>query len=112
MIKIIFTSHAKLRLKQRRLTEQLIRQTILYPNSYCSGKEPNSIEYTKHFGERTITVITKPTKEGDLLVVSAWIDPPYPGTLDHKKQQTYKEFKKASFWGKIWISLLKTFGLK
>jgi hypothetical protein len=111
MPKIIFTHHALLRLKERKLNQKLVEQSILHPTSHTPGKEANSIEYVYKWEHRTITTVVKPTREGDLLVVSTWLDPPFMGTKDYKKQEYYRSYKKASFWGKVWLEFKKIIGI-
>lgn len=108
---IVFTNHALTRLSERRITEKMVKDAIYYPSVFGPGKEENSIEYKKQLGERELTVIVKPGSKGEMVVVSAWVEPPYAGTKDAKKAYFYRAKKKASFWGKIWLSLRQIIGL-
>ena len=107
----IWTNHARERLGQRGLSQQLAGETFARPDRTLSGKQPGTIEYQKRFGNSTVTVIAKKNERNEWLILSNWIDPPLPGTEDHKKREEWKKYKKASIWGKIWYEIKKQLGL-
>ena len=71
----------------------------------------DKIESQKRFGNQTVTVLVKKNEKGESIIISAWIDPPNPGTKDAKYKARYKESRKASGWKKIWLALLDQLGL-
>lgn len=107
----IWTNHALERLNQRGLTQQMASQAFSQPDSSFPGKQAGSIEYRKRFDKSWVTVIAKKNEKGEWLILSCWIDPPLPGTEDEKKLIAYRNFQKAGFWKKLWITFLRQLGL-
>ncbi len=119
---VVFTNHAIERIKQRGISGDWIWQTVKQPEAKMAGKEKHTTEFTKRFNERTVTAVAKKNDIGEWVVLSAWVDPPFPGTEDHRKKEAYlkkqdkrREFsrrmEKASFWGKMWLAFRKQAGL-
>jgi hypothetical protein len=79
-------------------------------DSSYRGKQDGTIEYIKKYQNSTITLIVKPNERRELLVLSAWIDPPLPGTQDAKKRDQYQEYRKATGWKKIWLIIKQQLG--
>jgi len=59
---------------------------------------------------------------GEWVVLSAWMDPPLQGTADYRKKEQYnkkmqktreldRKIEKASFWGKMFLTLRKQIGI-
>lgn len=107
---MIWTNHAMDRMAQRYLKQDYAWQAIRYPDGQRDVGD-GKIEYRKRFGERLVTAIVTKNEKKEWIVVSTWVDPPFPGTEDHRKKQQYHAYKKASFWGKVLISLKKQLGL-
>lgn len=107
----IWTNHALERLDQRGLTQQLAWQTFHDPDVAEKGKNPGTTEFRKRFGKSTVTVIGKRNEKNEWIILSNWIDPPLPGTVDFKKREDWLKYKKASFWGKVLFTLKKQLGL-
>lgn len=108
---LIFTNHALERLKDRKLSELTAWEAFNNPDASSPGKQPGTTEYKKHFGKSTVTVIaTQNEKKDGWVVLSAWIDPPYPGTKDYREKEHYKAYQKAGFWGKVWLTLKSQLG--
>jgi hypothetical protein len=108
---IIWTNHALERLDQRGLSQDLAYQTFKYPDKYEKGKQSGTWEYRKRFGKSLVTVIATQNEKKEWIVLSNWIDPPLPGSIDIKKQEYWKKYKQAGFWGKFWLILKKQIGL-
>ena len=108
---LIWTNHAMDRMAERYLKQDYAWQAYRYPDASHEQGDSGRIEYRKKFGERLVTIIVKQNEKREWIVLSTWVDPPFPGTKDHKKQERYHAYKKASFWGKIWHSLLGQMGI-
>jgi hypothetical protein len=108
---IIWTNHALERLKQRGLSQELAWQAYKYPDRSFPGRELGTTEYQRRYDKSLVTLITKFTEKREVIVISAWVDPPMPGTVDAAKRDAYKKYQKASFWGKIWLTLKQQLGL-
>lgn len=118
---VVFTNHAIERMQQRGLSGDLVWQTVKTPDKKVPGKEKHTTEFIKRHNNRTITAVSKKNDLGEWVVLSAWIDPPFPGTTDFHKKEKYqrkmekiheldKKMEKASFWGKLWITFRKQTG--
>lgn len=103
----IWTTHALERLGQRGLSQDIAWQTFSYSDRQFSGKNPGTIEFQKHFGTSLVTVIAKQNEKKEWIILSNWIDPPLPGTIDYYKKEEYKKYQKAGFWGKLFLALKK-----
>jgi hypothetical protein len=103
----IWTNHALERLGERGLSQELAWQAFSHPDKQLKGKNPNTIELQKRVGASVITIITKQNEKGEWLILSNWIDPPLPGTMDYYKKEEYKRYQKSSFWGKVFLTLKK-----
>jgi hypothetical protein len=84
---------------------------VVCPDNAVKGKQQGTWEYTKRFGPSLVTVIATQSEKKEWLVLSNWIDPPLPGSIDIKKQEYWKQYKKAGFLGKFWLTLKKQLGL-
>lgn len=103
----IWTTHALERLGQRGLSQDIAWQTFSSPDRQLPGKNPGTTELQKRFGPSLVTVITKQNEKKEWIILSNWIDPPLPGTIDYYKKEEYQRYQKAGFWGKIFLSLKK-----
>lgn len=104
---IIWTNHALERLTQRQFPQDMALQTFRLPDKQFPGKQQGSFEYQKHFGPSLVTVIATQNERHEWVILSCWIDPPLPGTMDSKKKDEYKKYQKASTWGKFWMTFKK-----
>lgn len=107
---VIWTNHAIERMQGRGLTQQAALSAFSHPDKRYKGKNPGSIEYVKDTGTHTITLIAKQNERNEWVIISAWIDPPLPGSIDIKKKEMYKKYQKASLWGKLWLTLRSQLG--
>lgn len=108
---IIWTNHALDRLKRRGLTQDIAAEAFKYPDRTFQGKRAGTHEYQKRIGQSLVTLITTQNEKNEWIVLSAWIDPPLPGSADAKEKESYKRLQKASFLGKFWYTLLRQIGL-
>lgn len=108
---VIWTNHALERLHQRKLPQHIAFLAYSQSDTRMAGKQPGTTELRKQYGRSLITLIMRQNERREWLVLSAWIDPPLPGTLDHKKHSAWKQQKRAGFWGKLWYQIKKQFGI-
>jgi len=104
---VIWTNHALDRLGQRGLSQDLAWQAFSKPDRQLKGKNPGTIEFQKEFGTSLITIIAKQNEKGEWIILSNWIDPPLPGTIDYYKKEEYKRYQKSGFWGKVFLTVKK-----
>lgn len=105
----IWTNHARERLRYRHISQYNIDQTLAHPDR-TFDKKSGSQEFSKKIDDRTYTVLVKQNDRGENLIISLWVDPPFPGTRDAKKRARYHEMQKASFGRKIWLTILDQMG--
>lgn len=112
---VIWTNHAIERMQQRKLEQDMALQAFQRPDRELPGKQHGTKEYQRRFGRSLVTIIAKQNEKSEWIVVSCWIDPPLYGTHDYVKKQKYNAkmdtYRKASFWGKVWLDLKGIFGL-
>lgn len=88
-----------------------VETTFLSPDQRYLGKEPGTTVFEKRFGNQRVTVITKQNDRREWIAISAWIDPPNSGTKDAKKRELWKQYQRAGFWGKWWITFRRIIGI-
>lgn len=119
---VVFTNHSIERMKQRGISGDWAWQSVKSPDHSKAGKQKYTTEFVKRFGEYTVTAIGKKNDIGEWVVLSVWMDPPLQGTADYSKKEKYQQklnkykeldrkMEKASFWGKMWITLRKQIGI-
>lgn len=106
----IWTNHALDRLYERRLPQDLAYKAFMNPDKWEKGKTPGTTEFTKTINGHLITIIGKQNERKEWIIVSCWADPPFAGSIDIKKKEDYRKFKKAGFWGKFWLTLKRQIG--
>lgn len=104
---LIWTHHAIERMKARGLSQDMAGEAFRKPDKTIPGKTHGAFEYQKQFGSSRVTLIAKQNDKYEWIVLSAWIDPPLPGSPDAKQKVAYHQYQKASFWGKLWLTLKK-----
>lgn len=107
---VIWTNHALERLQQRGITQEQALTTFRNPES-SHVRDHGATAYVKFFGEKKVTLLGKYTNEKEWIIVSAWIDPPLPGSADEKKKKRYWEYKNAVWWKKILLAFRNQLGL-
>lgn len=106
----IWTNHARDRLRDRKILLKFINQTLIHPDKIVQ-KNDRTIVYQKYIDGKTFAALIKKNNSDEKIIVSCWVNPPFPGTKDYKKRQRYFEKQKASPWKKLWLTLLDHLGL-
>lgn len=106
----IYTKHVLQRIKERRIPHDYVNQVIANPDK-TTTRSDGSFEISKRIQDRTIEMIVKPNEGGEMIVISCWVNPPFPGTKDAKKRARYFEMQKASPMKKLWLTVLDQLGL-
>ena len=89
---VIWTNHAIDRMRDRGLSQEQAWVAFRNPDSQSDNKNQDSKEFKKRFGDSLVTIIAKQNEKKEWIVISAWIDPPLPGSSDFKKRQEYKGY--------------------
>jgi hypothetical protein len=100
----IWTNHALNRIFERGLSQEKAYQAFKSPDHTQKGRD-GALEFQKKFGSEKVTLIAKQNDRSEWVVLSAWIDPPLPGSRDDVKQKRYQAYLKAGFWGKLWMEI-------
>ena len=119
---VVFTNHAIERMNQRGISGDWAWQSVKRPDMTSPGKERHTTEFTKNFNQHRVTTIAKKNDIGEWVVLSVWMDPPLHGTSDYYKREKYnkkmdrnrnleRKMEKASFWGKLWLTVRKQIGI-
>lgn len=111
MPRIILTTHARERIRDRKISMQQIQQTITHPNSVQRSSHSEQKRFQKRLGHQTVTVIAATNPKGEWVVLSCWLNPPNAGTQDAKSHAYWQQYKRASFLGKFWLVLKRQLGL-
>lgn len=98
---VVWTNHALDRLSERRFSQEMALNTFNHPDKSLPGKQAGTKEYKKRFGKSWVTVIAVQNERGEWVILSCWIDPPFPGTADAKKREAFIRYRKAGFWKKL-----------
>lgn len=107
---LIWTNHAIEQMKNRGLSQDMAFEAFKHDDRSFKGKTKDSFEYQKRFENSRVTVIAKQNEKSEWVILSAWIDPPLPGSLDAKEKQQYQEYQKASGLKKFWLAFKKQVG--
>lgn len=106
MSTIIWTNHALDRLQERRLPKSVAEKAFYHPDESYSGKQYGTTEYRKTISGRLITLIVK-RDGGKHIVISAWCNPPFPGTFDEKKHRSWQAYTHSRGWKKVFLFFLR-----
>jgi hypothetical protein len=82
---LIWTNHVIDRLKERKIPQEWAWKTYRFPDMEIDGKEAKTKELQKRIEDRTVTVITKKNERNESLLLSCWVEPPFPGSIDAKR---------------------------
>ena len=104
---VIWTNHALERLVQRGLPQDWAWETFQYPEKSKQRKQAGTFEYERKFGNYQVTVVAKQNEHLEWIILSCWVEPPFAGSIDIKKREFEKKYKKAGFWKKIWLLFLR-----
>lgn len=107
----IWTNHALERLSQRGISQENALRAFKDADSQFEGTAPGSQKFIKQFGDKKVTLIGKYTDQKEWIIISAWIDPPLPGSADERKQQSYREYRNAKGWKKLYLAIKRQLGL-
>lgn len=107
---VIWTHHALERLTQRGLSQSLAWETFRYPDSSYAGKKSGTTEYIKQVGKSKITIVATQNEKKEWIILSCWVDPPLPGSIDLTTKQDYQKYQRASFWGKLFMTFKRQTG--
>lgn len=103
---LIFTDHALKRMNERGITHKDIWETYTFPD-FQNRKKNDAVERTKKFEKTEVTVVFKHNKQNEVIIVSCWMEPPLPGSKDDREKKWWGKYKKAGFWGKLWLTFIK-----
>ncbi len=106
----IWTAHAIKRLKERKMSQELIIKVLSFPDRKIH-KGDRTIEFEKKSEGRTITAIIKKNDLGENIIVSCWINPPFPGTKDFRLKKRYLQIRATRGLKKLWFMLLYKIGI-
>ncbi|PIT89198.1 MAG: hypothetical protein COU27_01710 [Candidatus Levybacteria bacterium CG10_big_fil_rev_8_21_14_0_10_36_7] len=109
MNKIIWTNHAKQRANERKIDLLQVESAILSPDK-TSPNEKGGVEYQKKVGNQTFIALAKENEDKEVVIISAWVNPPNPGTRDEVYKKRYKESQNASWFKKLWLTFLNQTG--
>lgn len=119
---IVFTDHAIQRMKERGIKGEWAFNAVKFFETTRPGKEKHTTEFIRNIEDRVLTVIAKRNDIKEWVILSAWIDPPFEWTKDHKKRQSYlkkisrirqldQKMATSGFWGKLLITVRKQLGI-
>lgn len=108
---VIWTNHAIERLKQRNLSQEMALAAFSSSDRAIPGKKAHTTEFQKKIDKYFVTVIATKNNQNEWIILSCWVDPPMPGSIDIAKRNAYREYQKASFWKKVWITVKAQLGL-
>lgn len=107
---LIWTNHALKKIKERGISQDLAVQAFKNPDRTLRGREKGSFEFQKNTENSKTTVIAKKNEKNEWIIISVWIDPPFPETIDAKRKEEYKKYQKASFWKKVFLTVKEQLG--
>lgn len=84
---VIWTNHALERLKGRKIPQEIAWKAFRFPEVTQKGKASGSFEFIKKLDIYTVTVIAKKNDRREWVIVSCWIDPPLPGSVDLQRKE-------------------------
>jgi hypothetical protein len=108
-MRYIITNHADERIQQRKIPPSYVDKTLNSPDQKITSDD-GTTKYRKRFGIYTTTAVVKMNDNYENVVISFWIDPPTFGSMDHKKQENYKNMKKAGSLKRILITMKRQIG--
>ena len=109
MEEYIWTHHARQRIGDRKIPREYIDAVLQKPDHV--RQRADAYEMKKKIDDRTYTFLVKKNDRNENLIISCWVDPPFPGTKDAKHKARYKEKQKASPLKKLWLTVLDQLGL-
>jgi len=107
---LIFTVHAREQLKNRGIKTEEAWETFNRPTRTQKGKH-GGLEFEHEFDDYKIIVVAIQNNKNEWIVKSVWRNPPIPNTSDARQNAVWKKYKRARFWGKIWITIKRQLGI-
>jgi hypothetical protein len=101
----IWTNHVLQRLKERKIAKDLLVRTLTFPDKTIR-KDHHTTEFQKRIDDRTVAVIVKKNDQDENIIVSCWVNPPFPGTKDFRRRSRYQQIQKAHGLKKFWLAIL------
>lgn len=106
---LIFTNHVLSRMKQRGVNSEQIWETYKSPDNQSEADKGATLR-VKKFGNYSVSIIFKHNERNEVIIISAWMDPPLSGSHDAAEKERWNKYKRSGFWGKLWLTTLKQFG--
>jgi hypothetical protein len=97
------------RLSDRRIPQNSVIQAILSPDEKSTHQDVT--QYQKRIGKQKFGAVVRENNQGQDVILSAWVDPPNPGTTEYRRKKRFYEAKKASLAKKLWLTFLNQIGL-
>lgn len=104
MSNLVWTHHAKDRFDERGIDHAWVDEAFSRPDTKEKTRD-HGWRYRKRFGKKTITLVLTQNEKREWILLSVWMDPPLPGTVDAKRKEEYKIYKKAKVWKKLFLLL-------
>ncbi len=82
---------------------------IKEPDETLPRKEAS--EFKKRMGDHAISLIAKQNERNEWIILSVWVDPPVPGSLDEKEKNWWKGYQKAPSWQKFFLLAFRQIGI-
>jgi hypothetical protein len=101
-----FTNSARQKIRQFNLTENMIHDAIQFPDRTSPGRDKGTTLFQKSMSVGWVTVVAKQDR-GEWLILSCWAK----GAKSNYKKPYDSRYKNASFWKRVWLDILTTFGL-
>lgn len=108
----IWTNHALSRLKERGITQDLAGSVFANPEKSFPGRKPGTFQYQKKVDKTLITIVATQNEKSEWIILSVWVDPPLPGSVDDKRRKAFLSYQNAPFWKKILITAFRQIGLR
>lgn len=106
---VIWTNHALSRMEERGLDQSTAFSVFKHPQIQGKGSN-NSFKYEKKFDNSKVTIVAKQNKKGEWLILSAWIDPPLPGSKDALEKEKYKKYQKVTGFKRFLLAFMRQLG--
>lgn len=104
---LIWTNHALQRLSERKIPQDWAWRAFRFPDSKQKGKKKNTFEHIKQYNNLSVTLIATKSEQKEWIIISCWVDPPLPGSIDIQKRQNYLKNKNET-WGEKFIKFISS----
>lgn len=110
MATVIWTNHALQRLSDRKTDKDFVLQAFYNPDKRNPGKQSGTTDFIKQVGKYKITLIASQNEKYEWIIISAWVEPPFSGSIDILSKKKYLEYNQSSGWKKVWLIIKEQFG--